>query len=78
MLKRLLSKEMGGGSLFDIGCYPLVLASQIYQKRNPTIKYAIKTLHENDIDTTFNGILSYNNGNDEAILNFRTSSNFKI
>ena len=52
--------ELGGGSLYDVGCYPIDFVSMITDKE-PTSVLA-EYLYEDGVDIMFSGILKYDNG----------------
>lgn len=51
--------EYGGGSLYDVGCYPI--QSFRYFLGEPESVYADGVLHKNGVDTTAYGILNFSN-----------------
>jgi xylose dehydrogenase (NAD/NADP) len=51
--------EYGGGSLYDVGCYPINAFR--YFLGEPESVYAEAALHENGVDTTAIGILNFAN-----------------
>lgn len=52
--------ELGGGSLYDVGSYPINFISMI-MKSQP-VAYTAQCIKENDVDVLFSGILKYQNG----------------
>jgi len=57
-----LDKELGGGSLLDVGCYP-VSAARYYFGEEPTGVYARGDIHaEFDVDTNLTGVLEFKSG----------------
>ena len=61
-----MKAELGGGSIYDVGCYPLDFINMIL-KREPT-EVAAKYLYKDGVDVMFTGILKYDN-NVIAVLN---------
>jgi D-xylose 1-dehydrogenase (NADP+, D-xylono-1,5-lactone-forming) len=56
-----LEPAMGGGSLWDVGCYPVSLARRIAGEE-PTIVQALARFDERGVDRTFSGGLSFPGG----------------
>ncbi|MBX3149098.1 Gfo/Idh/MocA family oxidoreductase [Candidatus Obscuribacterales bacterium] len=57
-----LDKELGGGCLLDVGCYP-VSAARYYFAEEPTNVFARGDIHaELDVDTNISGILEFPSG----------------
>lgn len=61
--------EAGGGSLWDIGCYPVSYARMVFGA-NPVEVYGKAELAAGGVDQSFSGLLTYPNG---ATLNFYCS-----
>ena len=57
---RVIKKELGGGSLLDIGIYPIFAA--LSTLGNPNDIEAEATFFENDVDSSCSMIFKYNNG----------------
>ena len=57
---RVIKKELGGGSLLDIGIYPIFAA--LSTLGNPNDIEAEATFFENDVDSSCTMIFKYNNG----------------
>ena len=55
------SPEMGGGSLWDIGCYPVSYA-QMVMGSAPTEMFAIQTIGPSGVDLSIAGQMRYPNG----------------
>lgn len=56
-----LKKALGGGSLWDVGCYPVSFAQAIVEA-NPVEVFAWQTLGGDGVDTTLTGQLRFANG----------------
>ena len=56
-----LDKTMGGGSLWDVGCYPVSFAQAIMDT-NPVEVFAWQVLGESGVDMVFTGQLKFANG----------------
>lgn len=57
-----LDKNLGGGCLFDVGCYP-VSAARYYFEEEPLHVFARGDIHpEFDVDTTICGVLEFPSG----------------
>jgi predicted dehydrogenase len=70
---RLFNKSLGGGSLLDIGIYPLFLATSILGE--PTTIKAVSKLSVTGVDEYVNMVLQYANGETAHLLstiNFNT------
>jgi predicted dehydrogenase len=63
---RLLNKALGGGSVMDIGVYPIFLASLILGE--PSIIQTVSKLTETGVDKYANVILQYTNGETAHVL----------
>jgi len=63
---RLLNKALGGGSIMDIGVYPIFLATLILGK--PSIIQSVSKLTETGVDEYANVVLQYTNGGMAHIL----------
>ena len=65
---RLFNKELGGGSILDLGCYPVSMSNliaNIYNKENdiiPEIKNVSGTIYKSGIDLNAQAELIYSNG----------------
>jgi predicted dehydrogenase len=64
---RLLNKELGGGSIFDLGCYPISMSNLIANVNNekeiaPTISEIKGKMHETGVDLNGRAKLFYSNG----------------
>ncbi|TCK87961.1 putative dehydrogenase [Natranaerovirga hydrolytica] len=55
-----MDPSLGGGSLYDVGCYPLNFVQMVTQS-NP-IEITGNAVMNNGVDTTFCGVLKYDNG----------------
>jgi xylose dehydrogenase (NAD/NADP) len=60
-LHMLLDPELGGGSLWDVGCYPISFA-QALTGGDPVEVFGWQVLGDNDVDLTFAGQLRYGSG----------------
>lgn len=58
---RLLAPELAGGSLLDVGCYPLSLASRFFQQAPQEIK-SLAALGHTGVDEQIGVLLGYQNG----------------
>jgi predicted dehydrogenase len=70
---RLFNKTLGGGSLLDVGIYPLYLATSILGE--PTTIKAVSKLSVTGVDEYMNMVLQYSNGETAHLLstiNFNT------
>lgn len=57
-----LDKELGGGCLLDVGCYP-VSAARYYFEEEPTKVFARGDIHpELEVDTNLSGVLEFPSG----------------
>ena len=56
------SKEYGGGSLMDIGCYPISLSRFLFESEPKNVSAAIEYHPEFKTDTIANGIMSFDKG----------------
>ncbi|WP_246943839.1 Gfo/Idh/MocA family protein [Bacillus pinisoli] len=57
-----LNAELGGGSVWDVGCYCIHAARNILGQE-PTAVYVDATIHDQyQVDTSATGILTFNNG----------------
>ncbi|KAF2899961.1 hypothetical protein ILUMI_06228 [Ignelater luminosus] len=61
-IERLASKELGGGTLLDLGIYTLQFAQFIFGGAEPDHVHATGSLNENGVDECVCAILSYPNG----------------
>lgn len=63
-----LDKNLGGGSLLDVGCYP-VSGARYYFEEEPTSVHAIGDIHpEHGVDTNASAILEFRSG--RAVIDF--------
>ncbi|CAH1392781.1 unnamed protein product [Nezara viridula] len=60
-IDRIKSKELGGGTIFDLGVYVLQLAILVFG-RNPQSISAVGHLNENGVDESINYVLKYDDG----------------
>ncbi|RLD74763.1 MAG: gfo/Idh/MocA family oxidoreductase, partial [Bacteroidetes bacterium] len=56
------SKEYGGGSLMDIGCYPISLSRFLFDSEPKSVSAEIEYHPEFKTDTLANGILNFDKG----------------
>jgi len=56
-----LNPEMGGGSLYDVGCY-CVHSSHLLVNQEPEKVQAIAHFNENQVETSLSGLIQYPNG----------------
>ena len=64
---RLLNKDLGGGSIFDLGCYPVSMSNLIANVNNekeivPAISEIKGKMHETGVDLNGKAKLFYSNG----------------
>ncbi|MDC0619166.1 Gfo/Idh/MocA family oxidoreductase [Pelagibacteraceae bacterium] len=64
---RLLNKKLGGGSIFDLGCYPVSMSNLIANIYNeieivPTVSKVTGKMHKSGVDLNGKANLSYSNG----------------
>lgn len=83
-LDRLYNKELGGGSIFDLGCYPVSLSTQIASLKKSIDLNKIniinikKNICESGVDISASGKIEYNNGFfSEISCSFENKSNQK-
>jgi len=55
-----LKKELGGGSLYDVGCYPVNFTGMV--TANSPVSVCGQCVKENGVDIIFSGVLKYENG----------------
>lgn len=70
---RLFNRELGGGSLLDVGVYPVTTAQMIYGRKPERIVSSM-FLGKSGVDEMTNIILDYGNGS-SAVLNSSVNSN---
>eukprot|EP00301_Raphidiophrys_heterophryoidea_P009967 c14992_g1_i1.p1 GENE.c14992_g1_i1~~c14992_g1_i1.p1 ORF type:complete len:362 (-),score=94.59 c14992_g1_i1:102-1151(-) len=56
---RLFNLEEGGGGLLDIGCYPLAMASLMFDRKEPTAISAVAVLGDTGVDLSGTMCLQY-------------------
>lgn len=57
------SKEMGGGSIYDVGCYPISAARMIYgQEPRAITAYASYSAEHDNVDMMAHGLLEFDHG----------------
>ncbi len=56
-----LKKELGGGSIWDVGCYPISYARML-ARQEPVEAFGWQVLGEGGADTTFSGQLRFPSG----------------
>ncbi|CAH1392778.1 unnamed protein product [Nezara viridula] len=71
---RIKNKELGGGTIFDLGVYVLQLAILVFG-RNPQSVSAVGHLNENGVDESINYVLKYYDG---KTATFCTHSKIKM
>lgn len=54
-----MKPELGGGSIYDVGCYPLDFINMIMKKEPSHV--SAEFIYQDDVDTMFTGILKYDN-----------------
>ena len=54
-----MQPQLGGGSIYDTGCYPLNFVGMILNQE--PISVSAQYTYENGVDTMFTGILKYSN-----------------
>ena len=65
--KRLFNKDLGGGSILDLGCYPISMSNLLANLNSPneslpTIKNVKGKVFETGVDSEAEAILEYNSG----------------
>jgi D-xylose 1-dehydrogenase (NADP+, D-xylono-1,5-lactone-forming) len=53
-------KELGGGSLYDVGCYPINFVGMV--AGSTPVSVAGEVILANGVDTIFSGVIKYSNG----------------
>ncbi|KAK4884182.1 hypothetical protein RN001_000453 [Aquatica leii] len=61
-VERITSKELGGGTILDLGIYTLQFAQFVYKGLEPIAVVAQGKLNENGVDESASAIISYDNG----------------
>ncbi|XP_050519795.1 trans-1,2-dihydrobenzene-1,2-diol dehydrogenase-like [Daktulosphaira vitifoliae] len=61
-VERIMKKEVGGGSILDLGVYPLHLVNMIYGPEKPISIFSEGILNQYGIDEAVIAILRYSNG----------------
>ena len=70
---RLFNRELGGGSLLDVGIYPVTVSQMVYGRKPERITSSM-FLGKTGVDEMTNMILDYGNGS-SAVLNSCVNSN---
>ena len=61
-----LDPSLGGGCLWDVGCYPVTYA-RLVAGRNPTMVFGSAQWHANGVDQEFAGMLGFASGTTATI-----------
>jgi predicted dehydrogenase len=55
-----MKPELGGGSIYDVGCYPLNFVGMVTDKE--PISVSAEYIYQDGVDVMFTGVLKYDNG----------------
>ncbi|KAF5292292.1 hypothetical protein FQA39_LY03326 [Lamprigera yunnana] len=61
-VERIISRDLGGGTILDLGVYALQFAQFVYKGLLPVSILAQGNLNENGVDESASTIINYNNG----------------